>query len=389
MRSRVAWSLFALSVVFAAGALAFWIPTRTIDVSELPRPTDPALIAVFLVYGAVGALIVSRQFGNLVGWIFLAAGVGLEFVLLCLEYSIYALEKSPGTLPGGEWAAWIAELAPPAALGLGTFLLLLFPTGRLLSPRWRVVAWLAAAALIVMSAGIALAPGTLTTVAGIEKPVSVDFPLFTGSDWVWPLLMLSLLLGVVCVILRYRRGDATERQQLRWFLAAGPLFVASFFVIDTVNEIGNVIAALGFASLPVAAGVAILRYHLYDLDVVVRRTLVYGALTALLAGLYFGIVIALQEVFSPLTRGNDLAIAGSTLVAAALFRPARGWIQGIVDRRFYRRRYDAAATLEAFSARLRDEVDLDALGTDLGAVVHETMGPAHVSLWLRPQERNE
>ena len=385
---RVAWSAFALSVLFAAGALALWIPTRSLEVSELPRSTDPALIVAFLAYAAVGALIVSRRFGNRVGWIFLAAGVGFELVLFCQEYSIYALRKSPGTLPGGSWAGLVADLAPVGALCLGTFLLLLFPTGRLLSPRWRAVAWLAAASFLVLSAAIAAGPGTLETVTGAEKPVEIDFPLFTSGGWAWLGTMLALLLAVVSVIVRYRTSGSVERQQLRWFLAAGPLFIASFFVIDTVNEVVTVIAALGLASLPVAAGIAILRYHLYDLDVVVRRTLVYGALTALLAGLYFGIVIALQEVFSPLTRGNDLAIAGSTLVAAALFRPARGWIQGIVDRRFYRRRYDAAATLEAFSARLRDEVDLDALGTDLGAVVHETMQPAHVSLWLRrPEER--
>ena len=389
MSGRVAWSLFGLSVVLAGAGLTLWALTRSLDVSGLPRSTDPALFVAFLTYSVVGSLIVSRRFGNRVGWIFLAAGLAVELALFCQEYAIYALRKSPGSLPGGSWAGLVADFTPVVALGLGTFLLLLFPTGHLLSRRFRSVAWLAAASLLVMWTGQAFKPGTLVSVTGAAKPVEVDFPLFTGADWAWMGAMLALVLAIVSVIVRYRSGDTEERQQLRWFLAAAPIFIASFFIIDSVTDALSVLGALGLASLAVAAGIAIFRYHLYDLDLVVNRALVYGVLTAGLAGLYFGIVIALQEVFRPLTRGNDLAIAGSTLAVAALFRPARRWIQGIVDRRFYRRRYDAEAALAAFAARLRDEVDLDALAADLGAVVNETMQPAHVSLWLRPQEKGE
>jgi hypothetical protein len=198
--------------------------------------------------------------------------------------------------------------------------------------------------------------------------------------------LLALLLAISSVIARYRSGGSVERQQLRWFLAAVPIFVGSFFIIDSVTEALSVLGSLGLASLAVAAGIAIFRYHLYDLELVVNRALVYGVLTAGLAGLYFGIVLALQQVFSSFAGGSDLAIAGSTLAVAALFRPARRWIQGIVDRRFYRRRYDAQRTLEAFSARLREEIDLDTLGAELRGVVQETMQPAHVSLWLRAPE---
>jgi hypothetical protein len=385
MRGRVAWALFGISAAFAVTGLILWARTRSIDVSSLPRSTDPVIIVGFLVYTAVGSLIVSRRFGNRVGWIFLAAGLTVEIAMVCQQYGIYALRKSPGSLPGGAWAGWVADLAPSVALGLGTFLLLLFPTGHLVSRRWRPVAWLAGLSIAMLAIGTAFKPGTLEGIDGVDKPVQVDSPFLAGADWAWLGALLALLLTLVSVVVRFRHAKADERQQVKWFLAAAPIFVVGFILIGELNEAISILGALALASLPIAAGIAIFRYHLYDLDVVVRRTLVYGVLTAGLAGLYFGIVIALQEVFSPLTRGNDLAIAGSTLVAAALFRPARGWIQGIVDRRFYRRRYDAAATLEAFSVRLRDEVDLGQLGADLGGVVRDTMQPTHVSLWLRPQ----
>ena len=383
MRNSIVWLLFGLSVVLAGAGLALWALTRSIEVSTLPRIADPALMVAFLAYAAVGSLIVSRRFGNRVGWIFVAAGVGFEFVFFCQEYAIYALRKSPGTLPGGSWAGLVADLAATAALGLGIFLPLLFPTGHLLSRRWRVVAWLGAASLLVMAVGIAVKPGTLETITGAEKPVEVDFPLFTYSDWAWPAAILALLLALVSMFVRYRTSGPVERQQLRWFLAAAPIFIVSFFLIGSFTDALSVVGALGLASLPIAAGIAIFRYHLYDLDVVVRRTLVYGVLTAGLAGLYFGIVIALQQIFSGFTRGNDLAIAGSTLAVAALFRPVRRRIQAFVDRRFYRRRYNAEQTLDAFSARLRDEVNLDELAADLAAAVRETMQPSHVSVWLR------
>ncbi len=383
MSGRVAWSLFWLSVVLAGAGLALWALTRSIEVGSVPRAADPALILAFLTYAAVGSLIVSRRFGNRVGWIFLSAGLAVELVLFCQEYAIYALRKAPGSLPGGSWAGLVADFAPVVALGLGTFLLLLFPTGHLVSRRFRPVAWLAAVSLLVMWLGQMFKPGTLASIPGTEKPVEVDFPLFTGADWAWPVEMLALLLAIVSVIVRYRSGGPEERQQLRWFLAAAPIFIASFFVFDSATKALTVLSAFGLASLPIAAGIAILRYHLYDLDLVVRRTLVYGVLTAGLAGLYFGIVLVFQQVFSSFAGGSDLAIAVSTLAVAALFRPVRGRIQSFVDRRFYRKRYDAQQTLEVFSARLRDEVDLDTLGADLGAVVRSTMQPAHLSLWLR------
>ena len=213
----------------------------------------------------------------------------------------------------------MSDLAPVAALALGTFLLLLFPTGQLTSPRFRPVAWLAAAALFVMGLGITLGPGTLSSVTGADKPIEIEFPLFSGSDWAWLGTMLALLLAVVSMFGRYRSARTEERQQLRWFLAAAPIFIASFFVIG-VGEVLSVLGALGLASLPIAAGIAIFRYRLYDLEVVVQRTLVYGVATVVLAGLYFGIVLALQQVFQSFAGGSDLAVAVSTLAVAALLR---------------------------------------------------------------------
>ena len=385
MSSRVAWSLFALSVLAAGAALALWAVTRSLEVSESPRAADPGLIGAALAYAGIGSLIVSHRFGNRVGWIFLTVGLVAELGFLAQEYAVYALRWSPGSLPGGSWAGLLADFLPAAVLCLATFLLLVFPTGRLLSRRWLPVAWLSVASLLIVLLATAFAPGTLSSITDAARPIEIDFLLFTHGEWAWTGVLLAGLLAIVSEVVRYRSGDAVERQQLRWFVAGVPIFVTSFFWEPSSDALA-VLVALGIASLPVAAGIAILRYHLYDLDLVLKRTLVYGVLSALLLGLYFGIVIALQQVFSSFAGGSDLAIAGSTLAVAALFRPARRRIQMLVDRRFYRRRYDAERTLEAFSARLREEIDLDALGAELRGVVQETMQPAHVSLWLRGAE---
>ena len=384
MGSRIAWSLFGLSVLAAAAALALWAVTRSLEVSGITelRATEPAFIVAFLAYTAVGSLIVSRRFGNRVGWLFLGVGLVFELGLLAQEYAIYALRWSSESPPGGTWAGVLADSLPVAATGLGSLLLLIFPTGHLLSRRWRPVVWLSVCSMVVVLLAVVFEPGTLLSVVGAPKPVEIDFPLFNAGEWGWPGVLMAGLLAIASVVVRYRRGDAVERQQLRWFVAAVPIFVTSIYWVPSSDALAAIVS-LGIASLPVAAGIAILRYRLYDLDLVVKRTLVYAVLTAGLVGLYFGIVLALQQVFSSFAGGSDLAVAVSTLAVAALFGPARRRLQRAVDRRFYRRRYDAQRTLETFSARLRDEVDLHQLREELGRVVTETMQPAHVSLWLR------
>jgi hypothetical protein len=241
--------------------------------------------------------------------------------------------------------------------------------------------------------GYAFAPGPLEDLPRVENPLGIDgslgdvFELFQGVGFAC--FALAAIGSTGSLVVRFRRSHGVERQQLKWMAAAAALVVAAWllhaFVDEALAEDISLIIPLALLALPAAAAVAILRYRLYDFDLVVNRTLVYGALTATLAGSYLGIVLLLQLALEPLTSDSGLAIAGSTLAVAALFRPLRGRIQELVDRRFYRRRYDAARTVERFSARLRDEVELESLSAELRGVVRETVQPAHVSLWMRTE----
>jgi hypothetical protein len=276
---------------------------------------------------------------------------------------------------------------------LFTFFFLLFPNGRLPSRRWRPVAWLAGFALGGILFG-AFAPGSLLT-SEVENPFGAAG---TTGDIVaavyglgWTLSLIANLAAAISVVVRFRHARGEERLQIKWVAFAAGLnaftFVATYTVLQEVwKDADPVVPILGLVAIPIAAAFAIFKRRLYDIDVVINRTLVYGALTAILAGIYLGSVLLLQLALRPLTEESNLAIAVSTLAVAALFRPARARIQAAVDRRFYRRKYDAARTLERFGTRLRDEVDLDALGSELRRVVTDTMQPASVSLWLRMPE---
>jgi hypothetical protein len=356
-----------------------------------------AFVALQLGASTAGAVVASRLPDNAIGWIFLGLAVGVGIALTANTWALLGLATDAGPLPLDEIAAWVAEwLILLVVTGPILLLLLLFPTGRPLSPRWRRVTWALMAILTVATVAYALKPGRIGPVSyEVANPMALPGAagdLMRTIDGITTMLALPAFpLAVAAMVVRFRRSRGVERQQLKWFALAsafaGILLGASIVVPDeSVADWLILFGLLALAALPVAAGMAILRYRLYDVDVVINRTLVYGALTATLAAAYLGSVLLLQLALSPVTEESDLAIAGSTLAVAALFRPARARIQSAVDRRFYRRRYDAARTLEAFGARLRDELDLDTLGAELGAVVAEAMQPAHVSLWVRKAE---
>jgi hypothetical protein len=351
---------------------------------------DSILITgVGLTFAAVGVIVAWRQPRNAIAWVFLGAGIGAGLGAVSGAYADYWIESGSGPETLGKAAAiygdnsWVPFILLPL-----TFLLLLFPDGRLLSRRWRPVAW---------TAGVGIAA---TFVSGLLKPgPTEDHPQvrnLLGVDALWVdvlaglgalLVLIGLIGSVAALIIRFRRARGAQRQQMKWLAYAGALagvtLPLALTIYDTAEAVANSAIMLTVLGIPVATGVAIVRYRLYDIDVVINRTLVYGALSATLGAAYLGSVLLLQLVLSGVTKGSGLAVAVSTLAVAALFRPARGRIQEVVDRRFYRRRYDAAQTLERFGAQLRDEVDLNALRAELHTVVAETMQPVHVSVWLR------
>jgi hypothetical protein len=277
---------------------------------------------------------------------------------------------------------------------MATFVPLLFPTGRLLSSRWRPVAWSAAVILALQVLVLAVAPGPVAS--SITNPLGIQgaagfLGLLQGIGI--PLLMALMVASVASLILRFRRAVGEERQQLKWFAYSVALLatsiilgaiLATFAPVPEIGSYGNPLQIIGVTAIPVATGIAVLKHRLFDIDLVINRTLVYGALTVSLAGIYVGTVVLLQWTLRSLAGGeSQLAVVASTLAVVALFHPLRRCIQSSIDRRFYRNKYDAARTLEAFNARLRDEVDLGSLTGDLVGVVRETVQPTRVSLWLR------
>jgi hypothetical protein len=345
----------------------------------------------FSAFMVVGALVVAHRPSNAIGWIFSTIGLLAFTALLAVQYATYAYVTRPGSLPGATLAAWYGSWPWFVVIALALiFTPLLFPTGRLLSSRWRPVAWLAGAATAALMVLGALGPELdLDRDHAIANPIGVAWVENSAESPVVPalsvLLVVSGLAAAGSLVLRFRRSRGEERQQLKWFtyaVALLPLFVLADFLPYSG---GSLLSAVPLVLLPVAVGVAILRYRLYDIDRLINRTLVYGLLTVLLAGVYAGTVLVLGQVFGGVGKDPpSLVVAGATLAVAALFQPARRRIQAVVDRRFNRRKYDALRTVEAFSVRMRDEVDLDALSNELLGVVDQTMQPTTASLWLRP-----
>ncbi len=402
----LAWSLWGLSVVLFAPSVPLYLANPTSGGLALRVVEVVVTMALVLTLSSMGALVATRRPENRVGWILLAAGVALGAALSTDGYAEFSLADPSGRLPGTEWMAWAAQWI--LILGLGqvmAFLPLVFPNGRLPSHRWRLVGWLAVVALAMIGLTRAFAPGQLEEYPEIENPLGTG--MLGGNFWSslngagWALFMVSSVLSATSMVVRLRRAQGVERQQLKWFASAAALvaiaivatftayaFTAVVYMTDAQTpylEVAQLLLLASLTGLPIAVGVAILRYRLYDIDLLINRTLVYGSLTAILALVYLGGVVSLQYAFRALTgQESQLAIVASTLAIAALFNPLRRRVQGFVDRRFYRRKYDARKTLEAFSVKLREETDLDTLNAELVGVVRETMQPSHVSLWLRP-----
>jgi hypothetical protein len=407
----LAFSLGALCVAMfvAAGALSILAQSAQSPGNWVSTVRDTSSLVPFLAFPLVGALVAFRRPENSIGWILLADGLLWMILAVTESYSTYGVAR-PGSVPypvaigtlGNQWL-WV----PTTGL-LGIYLILLFPDGKLPSRRWRLLAWISGVVIVLQSAAEGLAPGPLENQGGVRNPFGIEaLPWLANAALILlPLLPLCILVSAVSMVLRFRRSRGEVRQQIKWiaFVAsfAGLLYLFALvspmiFAPEILNSGGSLppipiwlellfsVAVLGFAGIPLAIGFAVLKYRLYDIDVVINRTLVYGPLTAILVLVYLGGVVSLQYAFRAITgQESQIAIVASTLAISALFNPLRKRVQAFVDRRFYRRKYDARITLAAFSAKLRDETDLVALNTELVSVVNETMQPATVSLWLRP-----
>ena len=384
--TRVAWALLALWVVSVAALVTLSVANGSFQ--HDPLANTVGLLLAFAAFMGVGTLIVANRPGNAIGWVFSAIALLAVLGALAEEYAGYAVRTRPGLLPGGVLAGWFSGWAwyPTVALAL-VFTPLLFPDGRPPSPPWRLVGWLTVAATTLFVALAAVQP-TIELDDGhtVDNPIGVA-GIVDPEDSVLNLILgLLVVAAALSLVVRFRRSRGAERLQLKWFTYAGAVLPVLLLGDLLPDALGNLLFALGITFPPVAAGIAILRYRLYEIDRLINRTLVYGLLTALLAGVYAGLVLILGRLFGELGgRPPSWAVAGATLAVAALFQPARRRIQAGVDRRFNRRRYDAARTVEAFSTRLRDQVDLATLSAELLAVVDQTVQPTRTSLWLRPE----
>ena len=391
-------------------ALFLWALTATLlactillDIKNggINNPETVWYALVFQVFAIVGALISAKRPGNPIGWIFCVAALANTLWAFAVEYATYAVIVNPGALPGGSWIAWAAT-SWPGNIGWSLMIIfvpLFFPNGRLLSRRWQPVVWFAGT-FAAISVGLSmLRPGPVMDegpLAGVQNP----FGLERAAGWLEPtlatfesLLIAFMLLAITSLVLRLRRSTGEERLQLRWFVYAVSLLPVLFCVglltdwlgVPNPHALIIPLSAFTIIAIPSAVGIAVLKYRLYNIDLLINRTFVYGLLSGALALLYIGSVIGLQALLRVLTgQESEAAIVISTLTIAALFNPLRRLIQAFIDRRFFRRKYDAQKTLAAFSITLRNEVELERLTDELAIVIEEAMSPAHVSIWLRP-----
>ena len=382
--SRLAWLLYVLALVLVGLAVGLWLVVH--------RPVPGAVgygywregMVTTLAYATVGALITTRRPAHPVGWLFLGAGLGGAAQLATGEFAAAFLAAS-GPSVAVAVAAWVSSLFQLVVVGLLVCLLLVFPTGRPPSRRWWMLVWVVAAGVVLFSVGAGLAPARYEEFPGVENPFGITSleAVLGWIDGVGGVLFVAGFLGALAsLVVRFTRSRGLERQQLKWFVYAAGLGVAVLVLpIPLPDFLEWTLAPVG---LSVAVAVAVLRYRLYDIDRLINRTLVYGLLTAILGLGYAAGSLVFILVTGVGSGPPSWLVAAVTLAAAAVFRPARHRIQAAVDRRFNRRRYHAATTIQAFTTRLRDQIELDTLATELLAVVDQTMEPTRVSLWLRP-----
>jgi hypothetical protein len=402
-RARMAaWILWAACQLVAAAGFALLLANLA-DLGRIDLPGPLAALAVAVSYGTLGLLIIINRPRHGMGWLFLALAGPAALFFFAQQYALFDhFSASPGSLPAARWMAWLhLWLQPfPSPIALPY---LLFPNGRLPSPRWRPLVWFAVVTVTLQTISGMTEPG-LISVFILESPepirLLVTNPTGLELGWLrpiveqgWSLALMVLVVSLAAPFVRYRHACGRERAQLRWFGYFGLLTIALFpLAILGRGFFDSLVLTMMVLVLPAATTVAILRHHLYDIDVIIRRTLVYSILTGLLALIYFGTVIALQAVFESASgQQSPVSIVISTLVIAALFSPLRRRVQGVIDRRFFRQKYDAEQVLERFSQTARDEVELEALTAELLAVVDETMRPERVGVWLlsKPAARRQ
>jgi hypothetical protein len=393
--ARLAWMTAGPLAVLVGAAIVEALATGDVSPTTIMAPLAGVMIL------ATGAILVTRLPGNRIGWLLWAGGVLLVTTRITQGLSDHGLTSNPGSIPGAIWIAWVnAWVGLPALVLIPVFLPLVFPSGRLPSRRWRIVVAGSAVAIATGTAVDALSPFPAGTYpSGVSSPLTVRGPL---AHLLAPLgtivdliLFLALVLGLGSLAIRYWRSTGIERQQMKWVAFSGSIAIIAFIAaalgvgyttgpLATIDSLAWTTGFAGLALLPVTIGIAILRYRLYEIDRLVSRTISWTLMSAIVGGLFTCSILVLQSVLAPVTRTNTIAVAGSTLMVAGLFQPLRGWVQRIVDRRFNRARVDAERIAAAFAGRLRDEVDLNQLGSEITSTVARTIQPASVSLWLRP-----
>jgi hypothetical protein len=392
----LAWALWALAMVGLP--VVAWLDHLSRqagrpDLAQLSGGSVVGPVLALVSAATVGAVLASRRPRHPVGWLLLILGLALNASGVAAAYAAYGLVARPGALPAAHAVARYAPALILTALPALSFVLLLTPTGSLPSPRWRWWAWATVAAPVALLVAVALARGSLDPRYQVENTLDfrgVGGALLVVNQLTLGVTLLALMVAAGSLVVRFRRARGVERLQLRWVAwAAALVALAAIAALASaalgLPEVLDWAAGACVALLPLAAGAAILRYRLYDLDRIISRTVAYGLLTVLLGGGYAAVVLGLGRL---LGRDSPLVVATATLAVAAAFQPARHRIQAVVDRRFDRRRYDAARTIGGFSARLRQQVDLDTLTGELLGVVEQTMQPTQVSLWLRPVPRS-